>query len=79
MKIGPLDVGKLPKSPKHPAAIPSLESVGGAEQELSSARYKLTNRVVQGCGLDLFSESYDTQTRCIKGDLVDRRSWAKMA
>ena len=29
------------------------------------ARYKLTNRVIGGCGYDLFPLSLDEQTRCI--------------
>merc|ERR1712137_795621 len=37
-----------------------------------AAWYKSTNRVVGGCGLDLFDQSYDTQTRCILGRVVDR-------
>ncbi len=37
-----------------------------------AAWYKLTNRVIPGCGLDLFNQSYDTQTRCIFGAPNDR-------
>jgi hypothetical protein len=31
-----------------------------------------TNRVIGGCGLDLFFEPYDTMTRCILSYVVDR-------
>lgn len=37
-----------------------------------AAWYKSTNRVVSGCGLDLFQQSYDTQSRCIFGSASDR-------
>ena len=32
-----------------------------------AAWYKLTNRVIPGCGYDLFTQSYETQSRCIFG------------
>lgn len=38
-----------------------------------AAWYKRTNRVIPGCGLDLFEQSYDDQTRCILGRVVDRQ------
>ena len=34
-----------------------------------AAWYKLTNRVIPGCGFDLFTQSYDTQTYCIGGKI----------
>jgi hypothetical protein len=37
-----------------------------------AAWYKLTNRVIPGCGIDLFKQSYETQTRCIFGPPGDR-------
>lgn len=37
-----------------------------------AAWYKRTNRVVPGCGSDLFDQSYSTQTRCIFGYVNDR-------
>eukprot|EP00401_Gymnodinium_catenatum_P066430 CAMPEP_0117487644 /NCGR_PEP_ID=MMETSP0784-20121206/16101_1 /TAXON_ID=39447 /ORGANISM="" /LENGTH=350 /DNA_ID=CAMNT_0005282297 /DNA_START=65 /DNA_END=1117 /DNA_ORIENTATION=- len=37
-----------------------------------AAWYKLTNRVIPGCGEDLFDAPYDSQTRCILGQWVDR-------
>merc|ERR1719335_1931826 len=38
----------------------------------AAAWYKLTNRVIPGCGLDLFEQSFATQTRCILGRPNDR-------
>ena len=32
-----------------------------------AAWFKLTNRVIPGCGFDLFNQTYDTQSRCIAG------------
>jgi len=32
-----------------------------------AAWFKLTNRMFPGCGLDLFNQTFETQTRCIKG------------
>ena len=37
-----------------------------------AAWFKLTNRVISGCGIDLFRASYNTQTKCIFGKYVDR-------
>eukprot|EP00932_Pfiesteria_piscicida_P006727 SRR837773.16681.p1 GENE.SRR837773.16681~~SRR837773.16681.p1 ORF type:complete len:206 (-),score=34.55 SRR837773.16681:70-654(-) len=37
-----------------------------------AAWFKSTNRVIGGCGVDLFDQSYETQTRCILGRVVDR-------
>lgn len=37
-----------------------------------AAWFKRTNSVIPGCGIDLFDESYETQTRCILGWVVDR-------
>lgn len=37
-----------------------------------AAWYKQTNRVIPGCGKDLFEESFETQTRCIFGRPNDR-------
>ena len=37
-----------------------------------AAWYKLTNRVISGCGLNLFTQSYDVQTKCIFGQNMDR-------
>ena len=33
-----------------------------------AAWFKLTNRVIPGCGMDLFSQPYATVTRCIAGN-----------
>lgn len=38
-----------------------------------AAWYKITNGVIPDCGLDLFEESYETQTRCILSRVVDRQ------
>jgi len=38
----------------------------------AAAWYKRTNRVIRGCGKDLFTQSYQEQTRCILGRVVDR-------
>jgi hypothetical protein len=38
----------------------------------AAAWMKLTNRVISGCGKDLFKEPYDEMTRCILGRVVDR-------
>lgn len=38
----------------------------------AAAWFKLTNRVIPGCGEDLFTAPFDTQTRCILGRVVDR-------
>eukprot|EP00928_Gymnodinium_smaydae_P046865 TRINITY_DN31243_c0_g1_i1.p1 TRINITY_DN31243_c0_g1~~TRINITY_DN31243_c0_g1_i1.p1 ORF type:complete len:1186 (-),score=176.85 TRINITY_DN31243_c0_g1_i1:366-3452(-) len=38
-----------------------------------AAWYLRTNRVIPGCGLNLFEFSYETQTRCILGRVVDRQ------
>lgn len=38
----------------------------------AAAWMKLTNRVIPGCGKDLFHESYDEMTRCILSYVVDR-------
>lgn len=37
-----------------------------------AAWFKRTNGVIGGCGLDLFGQAYETQTRCILGRVVDR-------
>lgn len=37
-----------------------------------AAWYKRTNRVIAGCGVDLFDASYDRQTQCIFGRVMDR-------
>lgn len=37
-----------------------------------AAWFKETNRVIPGCGLDLFEQDYSTQTRCILAWIVDR-------
>ena len=37
-----------------------------------AAWFKLTNRVIPGCGLDLFTQSDATQTQCIFGSYNDR-------
>jgi len=37
-----------------------------------AAWFKTTNRVISGCGLDLFGQPYATQTKCILGSAVDR-------
>ena len=37
-----------------------------------AAWFKLTNRVIGGCGIDLFDAPYDTQTRCIFSRVNDR-------
>jgi len=33
-----------------------------------AAWFKLTNRVIPGCGFDLFTQPYETVTRCIAGN-----------
>lgn len=38
----------------------------------AAAWMKKTNRVIPGCGKDLFYESYDEMTRCILSRVVDR-------
>lgn len=38
-----------------------------------AAWFKRTNRVIGGCGKDLFDQSYDEQTRCILSRVVDRK------
>ena len=38
----------------------------------AAAWMKRTNRVIPGCGKDLFYESYDEMTRCILAKVVDR-------
>ncbi|CAJ1434349.1 unnamed protein product [Effrenium voratum] len=38
----------------------------------AAAWYKLTNRVIPGCGEDLFDKSFDRQTQCILSRVVDR-------
>ncbi|CAJ1374826.1 unnamed protein product [Effrenium voratum] len=38
----------------------------------AAAWYKLTNRVIPGCGEDLFGKSYNEQTRCILSRINDR-------
>ena len=38
----------------------------------AAAWMKMTNRVIPGCGKDLFYESYDEMTRCILSRVVDR-------
>jgi len=38
-----------------------------------AAWFKVTNRVISGCGLDLFDQSYTTQTKCILSRVVDRQ------
>mmetsp|Transcript_100351 Transcript_100351/g.262165 ORF Transcript_100351/g.262165 Transcript_100351/m.262165 type:complete len:233 (-) Transcript_100351:115-813(-) len=38
-----------------------------------AAWFKLTNRAIPGCGLDLFDQSYTTQTECILSHVVDRQ------
>lgn len=37
-----------------------------------AAWYKITNEVIPGCGIDLLSEPYETQTKCILSRVVDR-------
>lgn len=37
-----------------------------------AAWYKRTNRVIGTCGKDLFTESFDEQTRCIFSGPIDR-------
>jgi hypothetical protein len=39
-----------------------------------AAWFKLTNRVVPGCGFDLFTQTFDTQSRCIAGFPSDRKA-----
>mmetsp|Transcript_109240 Transcript_109240/g.352616 ORF Transcript_109240/g.352616 Transcript_109240/m.352616 type:complete len:227 (-) Transcript_109240:301-981(-) len=38
-----------------------------------AAWFKSTNRVISGCGSDLFDQSYQTQTKCILSRVVDRQ------
>eukprot|EP00933_Yihiella_yeosuensis_P049567 TRINITY_DN465_c1_g1_i4.p1 TRINITY_DN465_c1_g1~~TRINITY_DN465_c1_g1_i4.p1 ORF type:complete len:738 (+),score=141.69 TRINITY_DN465_c1_g1_i4:97-2310(+) len=38
-----------------------------------AAWFKLTNRVIGGCGLNLFDQSFQDQTRCILGSASDRQ------
>lgn len=38
-----------------------------------AAWFKLTNRVISGCGLDLWDQSFSTTTRCILGYVNDRQ------
>lgn len=38
-----------------------------------AAWFKRTNSVIPRCGLDLFNQSFDEQTRCILGRVVDRQ------
>ena len=44
-----------------------------------AAWYKLTNRVIKNCGLDLFTQPYETQTRCILEYAIDRSENQKVA
>ena len=37
-----------------------------------AAWYKTTNDVIPDCGEDLFTASYERQTKCILGRVVDR-------
>jgi len=38
-----------------------------------AAWFKHTNGVIPGCGVDLFEQDYETQTRCILSRVVDRQ------
>jgi hypothetical protein len=44
-----------------------------------AAWFKLTNRVITGCGYDLFSQSYDMTTYCISGYSWDRSEPLRVA